>query len=110
MISRFMTDTVQVLGRTMSQNAMGGIVASESVRIASLPCRISSRRGFEAQELGKETVRAIWRLYCQADSDSLEIADSDVIVDSDDQRYEIIAIHNPGRLNRHLQIDLLELR
>jgi hypothetical protein len=95
---------------TNRQTGMGGLSKSYTSRIASLPCRLSIPSGWrgmsETDEFGKMTGRYIWRLYCEASSTNRAMDEGDRIT-VDSKVYQVKTIHNPGNLNRHLQIDLL---
>ena len=109
MISDFFNSTATVNQLTTTKNPMGGLVKTYSTRISSMPCRLSTRNIREADEFGKITVREILRLYCSATSTNRAIEESDRI-EIGGRTFEVTGIHNPGELNKHLQIDLLEIK
>ncbi len=109
MITDFFNSTGLVEQLTNRRTGMGGLSKSYTTRISNLPCRLSSKfRGdfSETDEFGKMTVRQGWRLYCEASSTNKAIKESDRIT-VDSKVYQVKTIHNPGNLDRHLQIDLL---
>jgi len=108
LITDFFNSSAVVQQLTNTKTAMGSLKKSYTSRIASLPCRLSGRIFSETDEFGKMTSRRGWRLYCEANSTNRAIEESDRITLSG-HTYEIKAIHNPGNLNRHLQIDLAEV-
>ena len=108
-IQDFYNSTVEIQQRTVTTNPMGGSTTTYSTRIASLKCRITRKTIREVDEFGKMTTRAIWRLYCDADTDGLSIVPTDRVVMSNETTLQIKTIYNPGELNRHLEIDCLEL-
>jgi len=87
---------------------MGGVRKSYSERIAAMPCRIRKKHIAEADEYGKMTVTSDFRLYCEAITENKAIEESDRIVVGS-QTFEVKGIYNPGELDRHLEIDLLEV-
>jgi Phage head-tail joining protein. len=109
MITDFFNSTATVKQLTTTKNPMGGLTKSYSTRISSMPCRLSTRNIREADEFGKITIREILRLYCSATSTNKAIEESDQIEISD-RTFEVTGIHNPGELDRHLQIDLMEIK
>lgn len=106
MITDFFNSSALVEQVTNTKTTMGSLSKSYSTRIASLPCRLSGRFFGEVDEFGKMTSRRGWRLYCEASSTNRAIEASDRIT-VDSKVYQVKTIHNPGNLNRHLQIDLL---
>jgi len=102
------TAAVYQISSTRS-TAMGEKRKDWSVRIASLPCRLSAKSVNETDEYGKVTVQNVWILYCEANSTNRAIEESDkVTLDSID--YQISGIYNAGKLNRHLEIKMTETR
>jgi len=108
MISDFYNSTIMVQQEVQSKNPMGGISRSYSTRIAGLLCMITDKNISEADEFGKWTTRRGLRLYCDATSTNKAIEASDRIT-LGTRTFQVKAIGNPGLLDRHLQIDLLEL-
>lgn len=115
MIEDFYNSTalVEQANRPAATRRVGGAAITYSTRIESLPCRISkaiaSSSISESDYKGKMTSRTTLRLYCDASTTNKTIKESDrVTVDS--RIYQITAIYNPGNLDRHLEIDLLEIR
>ena len=113
MITDFFNSTAVVKKETNSTTGIGGVKRSFTTRIASLPCRVSIKHSqedvIETNEFGKRTVRRIWRLFCEGTETNRAIEETDRITVGS-LEYEITGIYNPGLLNRHLQIDLLEVR
>jgi len=108
MITDFFNSMAVVKQASLATTGMGGSAETYSTRIASLPCRLSTKSIREVDQFGKITMRGILRLYCDASSTNRAIEPSDrVTIDS--RTFEITGIHNPGELNRHLQIDLKEI-
>ncbi len=108
MISDFFNSSAVVTQLSTTQMPMGGTKKTYSERIAALACRLSTKDIQERDEFGKLTVRAILRLYCLATATNKAIAATDRIAIGS-RAFEITGIHNPGQLDRHLQIDLREL-
>ncbi len=113
MITDFFNSTAVVKQETTSTTSIGGVKRTFTTRIAALPCRVASKHSqedvIEVDQQGKRTVRRIWRLFCEASTANKAIVETDrVTVGS--LKYEITGIYNPGLLDRHLQIDLLEVR
>lgn len=111
-IRTFLTTTVLVQKRTTSRNSMGGSKQTFSTRIAALQCRLKRSKQDEVEVYGKMTVTGLWRLYCVADSDGLSIEETDRIVwtrGSTSKTYQVKSIYNPGQLDRHMEIDILEI-
>ena len=107
-IADFFNSSALVEQQTSTTTGMGGSAKSYSSRIASLPCRLSTKNIREVDQFGKITMRGILRLYCDASSTNKAIEPSDrVTIDS--RGFEITGIENPGELNRHLEIDLKEV-
>lgn len=108
MISDFYNSTATVEQEVQSKNPMGGIVRSYTTRITSLLCRITPKTIRETDEFGKMTVRQGLRLYCDATSTNRAIEETDRITLSS-RTFQVKGIGNPGLLNKHLEIDLLEI-
>ncbi len=114
LITDFFNSTVTVQREAQTKNPMGGISRTYSTRIASLPCRIDNmdirrRTAFvEAAGLGKMTVIQGLILYCEASSANKAITESDRVV-LGTRTFQVKGINNPGLLDRHLAIDLLEV-
>ena len=107
-IGDFFNSTALIEQQTSTTTGMGGSAKTYSSRIASLPCRLSTKDIREVGQFGKITIRGILRLYCDASSTNRAIEAGDrVTIDS--RIFEITGIHNPGELNRHLEIDLKEV-
>ena len=108
MINDFFNSDVSIEQLAVAQSPMGGQKKSYSERIASLACRITPKKIIELDEFGKMTVRMGLRLYCEATSTNLEIDESDR-VKLGTRTFQIKTIGNPALLNRHLEIDILEI-
>ncbi len=115
MIEDFYNSTalVEQATRPAATRRVGGAATTFSTRIASLPCRISkaiaSSTISESDYKGKMTSRTTIRLYCSASTANKAIKESDRVT-VDGRNYQITGIYNPGNLDRHLEIDLLEIR
>lgn len=108
LISDFYNSSVIVKQETQTKNPMGGVSRSYSTRIASLLCRITDKNIREVDEFGKWTTRRGLRLYCDASSTNKAIIASDRVT-LGTRTFQVKAIGNPGLLDRHLQIDILEI-
>ena len=114
MITDFYNSTATVMQEAQSKNPMGGVKRTYSTRITSLLCRISPmdirrRAAFaEADEFGKMTVRQGLILYCDASTANKAIDESDRMT-LGTRTFQVKGINNPGLLDRHLEIDLLEI-
>ncbi len=113
MITDFFNSTAVVKQETTSANSIGGVKRTFTTRIASLPCRLAIKHNqediIEVDQYGKRTVRKIWRLTCAYSAANNAIEETDRVT-ADGKEYEITGKYNPGLLNRHLEIDLLEVR
>ena len=110
MLSDFFNSSATVYQLSTTQTGMGGMRKNyDTVRIASLSCRISNKNITETDEFGKMTVREGWRLYCDASSANQAITESDRITVAG-KTFEVTGAHNVAELNRHLQIDIVEVR
>lgn len=108
-VSSFLNSAATVQRFIETKTDMGGIERTQTPRIASLPCRLSKKRISEMDEFGKLTVREGYRLYCDASATNKAITESDRI-DVLGRTFEVKGIYNPGDLNRHLEIDVEEVR
>ena len=111
-IRTFLTTTVEVQQSSQTRNAMGGTTQAFSTRIASLRCRLRPLRQTEPDLNGKMTPLGMWRLYCEANSDGTSIEETDRIVwtrGGTSKTLQVKTIYNAGQLDRHMQIDLLEV-
>lgn len=110
MITNFFNSTVEVKQTTRTIAETGAVKQAFSTRIAVLPCRLTRRVINEMDQFGRTVTRAIWRLYCLADSDGLSIANTDrVVMTSSGRTLQVKTIYNPGELSKHLEIDCLEV-
>ena len=108
MISDFYNSTATVKQEVKSKNSMGGISRSYSTRIESLLCRITDKDIREVDEFGKWTTRRGAMLYCDATSTNKAIAESDRVT-LGTRTFQVKTIKNPGLLDRHLEVVLLEI-
>lgn len=110
MISSFFNSTAVVNQLSTTQTGMGGMRKNyDTIRIASLLCRISNKNISETDQYGKMTVREGWRLYCDASSTNQAIIESDRITVAG-KTFEVTGVHNVAELGRHLQIGIVEVR
>lgn len=110
MITDFFNSTAVVSSLSTTQTGMGGMRKNyDTVRITSLLCRISNKNISETDEFGKMTVREGWRLYCDASSTNQAIIESDRITVAG-KTFEVTGVHNVAELDRHLQVDIIEVR
>lgn len=109
-IGDFFNSTAVVNSLSTTQTGMGGMRKNyDTERIAALLCRISKKNIAETDERGKRTIREGYRLYCDASSTNRAITESDRIT-VDGKTWEVVGIYNPGVLNKHLEIDIVEVR
>jgi hypothetical protein len=87
---------------------MGSVRRTYSDRISSLLCRITDRNIREQDENGKWTTIRISRLYCDASATNKAIEATDRVT-LGTRTFQVKTIKNPGLLDRHLEIDLLEI-
>ena len=92
-----------------AKTALGGVTQTYSTLIAALPCTLARRSLTETDRFGKRSIRNVLRLYCEATTAALTITEDDRIT-IDSVEYHIETIYNPGAINRHLEIDVLEVR
>lgn len=107
-LSNFLNSTVEVRQSSVSTTPMGGTKEVFSIRIAALKCRLRPLRQTEKDLRGKMSTVGMWRLYCVADTDGLSIEVTDRIVFGT-RLYQVKTIYNAGQLNRHMEIDILEI-
>ncbi len=108
-IEDFYTSTALVEQLIGTSNPMGGQVKNYSARITSMPCRVSRGKPIEVVEFGKETMRITWKLYCEANSANIAIVETDRITVSG-KVFDVTGIYNPGLLNHHLELNVLEVK
>lgn len=108
MITDFFNSTAVIKKANKTSTAMGSIGRTYTTRIASLPCRINAKKANEQDEFGKWTMISNYRLYCEATTVNKAIEESDRVI-LGTRTFQVKAINNPGLLDRHLQIDLLEI-
>lgn len=109
MITDFFNSTGLVEKITTTQTGGGGVRRIHTMRIASVPCRLSTKTAKEVDEQGRIMVKERHRLYCEATTTNKTIIESDRVTVSDRQ-FEVVGIANPGMLDHHLQIDLESIR
>lgn len=109
MITDFFISVALVNQATVTQSVTGGPIKTFAERIAALSCRLAKKSIREMDDFGKMTIRGIWRLYCEATTVNKTITETDRIV-LGGITYEVTGIYNPGLLDRHLEIDLAEIR
>ena len=108
LITDYFNTTATVMQENQTANPMGGVKRTYSTRISSLSCRITDKNISEVDEFGKWTTVRGSRLYCEASTANKAIEETDRIT-LDDRTFQVKAINNPGLLDRHLQIDILEV-
>jgi len=114
LITDFFNSTATIERENQSTTSMGGVKKTYSTRITSLKCRITPmsihRRSAysEADEFGKMTIRQGLILYCKTSTANKAIDESDRVV-LGSRTFQVKGINNPGLLDRHLEIDLLEI-
>lgn len=80
-----------------------------STRIASLDCLIQGKTLQTSNSYGKETLVNVFKLYCDYNSTTLAIDESDRVVFGS-QTFEITGIKPGGGHTHHLEINLLEVK
>ena len=108
MISDFYNSTATVQQETQTRNQMGGVTRTYSTRIASLLCRITDKNISEKDSLGKWTTIRGSMLYCDATSTNKAIDESDRVT-LGDRTFQVKTIKNPGLLDKHLEVLMLEI-
>ena len=109
MITDFFNSTAVIKQRQNTKNEISGIAVTYTDRIASLTCRITAVRSRVDDGYGRINIVNTLRMFCDANSDTLAIEECDRITVGS-KTYEITGIVNPGLLDRHLEIDLSEVR
>ncbi len=107
-IADFYNSTAVVSQMIRQKTGMGSTSRSYATRIPSLACRLAMKTIAEVDQNDKATMREVWRLYCAATSTNKAIETTDRIV-VNSKTFEVTGIYNPGNLDKHLQIDLLEV-
>lgn len=100
---------VEQVTRVAANRRVGSVATTYSTRITSLSCRMAKKNISETDDKGKMTVREVWRLYCAATSTNKAIVESDRVTISS-RIFQVTGIYNPGLLDRHLEINLSEIR
>lgn len=114
LITDFFNSTVVVQQETKGKSTMGGVSRTYSTRIASLECRVNPmdirrRTAFaEAEGFGKMTVNQGLVLYCEASTANKAIDESDRVT-LGTRTFQVKGIENPGLLDKHLKIEMLEI-
>ena len=108
MIEDFYNSTATVKQETQAKNQMGGVTRSYTTRIASLLCRITDKNISEVDSLGKWTTVRGSMLYCDASTTNKAIEPSDRI-SLGTRTFQVKTVKNPGLLDRHLEITMLEI-
>lgn len=108
MISDFYNSTATVKQEVQTKNQMGGVTRSYSTRIESLECMITDKNISELDENGKWTTIRGSMLYCDATSTNKAIEPSDRIT-LGTRTFQVKTVKNPGLLDRHLEILMLEI-
>ncbi len=80
-----------------------------STRIASLDCLIQGKTLQTTNSYGKETLVNVFKLYCDYNSTTLTIDESDRVVFGS-KTFEITGIKSGGGHTHHLEINLLEVK
>ena len=108
MISDFYNSTATVMQEVQTKNQMGGVTRSYTERIASLLCRITDKNIREEDSLGKWTTVRGLMLYCDATSTNKAIEPSDRVT-LGTRTFQVKTVKNPGLLDKHLEIAILEI-
>jgi hypothetical protein len=108
LISDFFNSTATVNQEVQSKNQMGGVSRTYSERIASLLCRITDKNISELDENGKWTTVRYSMLYCDASSTNKAIEESDRVT-LGTRTFQVKTIKNPGLLDKHLEVKMLEI-
>ena len=108
MITDFYNTTATVKQESQTKTPMSGVKRTYSDRIESLLCRITDKDIREVDEFGKWTTRRGAMLYCDASSTNKAIDESDRVT-LGTRTFQVKTIKNPGLLDRHLEIVLLEI-
>jgi len=109
MIDDFYTQTAKIEQSSETQTDMGGHARAWTTRIPALKCRIKRQSFNETDDYGKVTLKTGGRLYCAATLTNKTIDPDDRII-IDGNKYEIKGrLYNPGGLNRHLELELVEV-
>ena len=114
MIEDFYNSTALVEKQVTSQTSMGSVKKNWTTRISSVAGRFDVKRAVgtaanEAEEFGKMTTRQIETFFCEASTVNKAIVESDRMT-IDSRVYLVTGIRNPGLLDRHLEIELEQIR
>jgi len=110
MIDDFYTQTARVEQPSETQTDMGGQAKAWATRIPSLKCRAKRKDFRETDEYGKVTLMSGVRLYCAATATNRAIDPNDRVI-LGGSTFEIKGRpYNPGGLNRHLELELVEVK
>ncbi|MBU8870679.1 MAG: head-tail adaptor protein [Gemmatimonadales bacterium] len=107
-IDTFMTGVCTVRKKTETTSATGDVQSAYADRISALRCRMTPNSVREIEVAGKISTLRLFTLYCDASDDALTIEQGDR-VEFGNSVFEVDGIHNPGSLNRHLEISLWEV-
>ena len=112
-ISDFFNITALVEKQVNTKTSMGGVKKNWATRIASVPGRLDidmrNRDSREAGEFGKMTVRRISTFFCDASTANQAIDEGDRLTISS-RIYLVTGIGHPALLNRHLEIEVEEIK
>jgi len=108
MITDFFNSTATIETPTHTKNNMGGAMRSWSVLIEEMPCRIRRLSADEQIVYGKPTVRRDHRLYAEATTTNKQMKSQHRITIGS-RTFQIVDVNNVDTLDRHLEIDLLEV-
>ncbi len=92
-----------------STTAAGTSNPTYSTRIASLDCLVQGKQVQTSNSFGKETLVNVFKLYCDYNSTTLTIDESDRVV-WQSRTFEITGIKSGGGQTHHLEINLLEVK
>lgn len=101
--------TVTIKSLSSSQTTSGSYNPTYSERIASLKCLVQGKRLTSTGDLGRVTLRNIFRLYCDNNAATLAIDESDRVIFGT-RTFEILGINDGGGQGHHLEIDMDEIK
>ena len=101
-ISHLFNNTVSTLRLTTSVDSGGSPISTFSTEIASLPCRIQKKKGFEPVEGGRKFSKSAWILYCASGTDLL-VKDK---VSYNGIEYNVIESDIEGNDNTYLRVEM----
>ena len=94
---------------TSAQTSSGAYNPTYAERIASVKCLIQGKRLTTTDDLGRATIRNIFRLYCDNNATTLTIDEADRVVWGT-RTFEILGINDGGGQAHHLEIDMDEIK